>query len=58
MKRSGRFYIIDIKDCEKVFDYEAYKNYFREEGLTKPTFIFIDKMKKLKEVYNEKKYKY
>ena len=55
MKRSGRFYIIDIKDCEKVFDYEGYKNYFRKEGLTKPTFIFIDKMKKLKRIYNDKK---
>lgn len=39
---SKYFYMINIKDVDRVFDYEAYKNYF------------INKMRRLKKIYEKK----
>lgn len=55
MTKEKYFYMIDIKDVDRVFDYEAYKNYFRNKNnVSRLTIDFINKMKKLKEVYNDK----
>lgn len=55
MTKEKYFYMIDMKDVDRVFDYEAYKNYFRNKNnVSRLTIDFINKMKKLKEVYNDK----
>lgn len=55
MTKEKYFYMIDIKDVDRVFDYEAYINYFRNKNnVSRLTIDFINKMKKLKEVYNDK----
>lgn len=46
------FLMIDIKDVDRVFDYEAYKNYFRNKNnISRYTIDFINKMKKLRSFY-------
>ena len=52
---SKYFYMIDIKNVDRVFDYEAYKNYFRNKNnVSRWTIDFINKMKKLRRFYNDK----
>lgn len=49
------FLIIDIKDADRVFDYEAYKNIFRNKNnVSLYTIDFINKMKNLKRFYEKK----
>lgn len=44
-----------IKDVDRVFDYEAYKNYFRNKNnISRYTIDFINKMKNLKRFYEKK----
>lgn len=49
---SKYFLMIDMKDVDRVFDYEAYKNYFRNKNnVSRYTIDFINKMKKLRRFY-------
>lgn len=51
---SKYFYMIDIKDVDRVFDYEAYKNYFRNKNnVSRWTIDFIKKMRRLKKIYDK-----
>lgn len=52
MTKEKYFYMIDIKDVDRVFDYEAYKNIFRNKNnVSLYTIDFINKMKKLRRFY-------
>lgn len=51
---SKYFYMIDIKDVDRVFDYEAYINYFRNKNnVSRYTIDFINKMRRLKKIYDK-----
>lgn len=55
MTKEKYFYMIDMKDVDRVFDYEAYKNHFRNKNnVSRYTIDFINKMKILKNIYNKK----
>ena len=46
------FLMIDMKDVDRVFDYEAYKNYFRNKNnVSRYTIDFINKIKNLRRFY-------
>ena len=48
------FLMIDIKDVDRVFDYEAYKNIFRNKNnISRYTIDFINKMRRLKKIYDK-----
>lgn len=54
MTKSKYFYMIDMKDVDRVFDYEAYKNYFRNKNnVSRWTIDFINKMRRLKKIYDK-----
>lgn len=55
MTKEKYFYMIEMKDVDRVFDYEAYKNYFRNKNnVSRCTIDFINKMRRLKKIYEKK----
>lgn len=46
--------MIDMKDVDRLFDYKAYLNHFRnKDNISRYTVDFINKVSRLKELTNE-----